>query len=140
MTENKETPVSGAVSRDAEVDLIDLVGALFALEAEDRLLDRVIDALLAGPKVRRSVSASAMARFNWIASETPCYTTSLDAVEVLARRRGYRMTTSRSEAGYQVTVLHPTAKVSQSCTSGSHIRAGLLAITRLAILENAHVL
>lgn len=133
-TELEKTPAS---SHPMSVDVIDLMYELLHMRKPDVFVDAIIDQLV-GNVVRLEPLSISMTRFrSWLSSQTPHYTGSEKALNLLANRLGYRVEVSKVDGkdmfvgiAYDVTKRKRTQAL--GFIAGT---AGILALLRLAIKE-----
>lgn len=129
---NKAPPASPRLT----VDLADLVQSLVSLEAPSREIDHVVEAMLGGGKACHEIGTVPVVAARWLADETPAYTAGGAAVSVLARRRGYRLSTEG--AGQAAIAEARNLRTGACCRATARIEgaAAVAAIAGLAAKES----
>ncbi len=127
-----QKPRASASVRD--IDIADLIGLLVSLEAPSRDVDNIVEIMVAGEKVLPSASLGAVVSSRWLSGETPRYTAGGQALSVLARRRGCRISCVPSGNGYSSEAWNLRTGVRTSASARLEGAAGIAAIIRLAAM------
>lgn len=121
----------------ASIDLADLVSLLVSMDAPSRIADEIVETMLGGEKVSPAINSAAVIAGRWLSEETPAYTAGGQALSVLARRRGYRISTSRDGNGFRAEAWSLSGGAKASASARLEGAAGIAAIVSLTRKETA---